>query len=84
MIKQLEYTKETMHNAIAHYSLTHAQPVPEQHPLASIYLCLHTEYDICHKANILRLNEIYCSNSIKAPLTSTTDSGCCVDLSLHC
>ena len=30
ILKELEYTKQVMHNAIAHDSLTDAQLVPEQ------------------------------------------------------
>ena len=30
IIKELEYTKQVMHNAIAHHLLTDAQLVPEQ------------------------------------------------------
>ena len=30
IIKELEYTKQVMHNAIAHHSLTDAQLVPKQ------------------------------------------------------
>ena len=33
IIKELEYTKQVMHNAIAHRSLTDAQSVPKQRPL---------------------------------------------------
>ena len=29
IIKELEYTKQVMHNAIAHHSLTDAQLLPE-------------------------------------------------------
>ena len=30
LIKELEYTKQVMHNAIAHHLLTDAQLVPKQ------------------------------------------------------
>ena len=33
IIKGLEYTKQVMHNAIAHHLLTNAQLVPEQQSL---------------------------------------------------
>ena len=42
----IEYTKQAMHNAIAHHLLTDAQSVPEQWPLASFPPSLYTEHDI--------------------------------------
>jgi len=35
-IKVKEYTKQVMHNAVAHQLLTNAQPVPEQRPLSHV------------------------------------------------
>lgn len=41
-----EYTKQIMHNAIAHHPQTITQAVPKQKPLASFPPSLYTEYDI--------------------------------------
>ena len=43
ILKELEYTKQVMHNAIAHHSLTDAQLIPEQEStppgqLAPVYI----------------------------------------------
>lgn len=46
MIKVLEYTKEVMHNAIAHHSLAGAPPVPEQSAPASFPPSLYIERDV--------------------------------------
>ena len=46
LLKELEYTKQVMHNAIAHHPLTDAQPVPEQQPPASFPPRLYTEHDV--------------------------------------
>lgn len=45
---------------------------------------LGTMQTSCHRTNKLRLNEIYCSNSIKAPSTLTTHWGCHTGSSLRC
>ena len=44
MIKDLEYTKQVMHNA--HHPPTDAQPVPEQWPPASFPPSLYTGHDV--------------------------------------
>ena len=51
IVKGLEYTKQVMHNAIAHHSLTDAQLVPEQrslHPgqLPPVYILGMTPYGL--------------------------------------
>lgn len=42
MIKESEYTKQEIHDAIAHHLLTSAQPVSKQWPVASFLPSLYT------------------------------------------
>ena len=49
ILKELEYTKQVMHNAIAHHLLTDAQSVPEQRStppsqLPPVYILGMTSY----------------------------------------
>lgn len=45
MKKELDYSKQLMHNAIAQRSPTDAQPVPEQWPQATFLPILYIKHD---------------------------------------
>ena len=47
ILKKLNYTKQVVHNAIAHHSLTNAQLVPEpRSPLPASSPSLYTGHDV--------------------------------------
>lgn len=45
IIKEIEYTEQVMHSAVAHRSLTSSQPGAKQGPLASFPLSLNAEHE---------------------------------------